>query len=72
MYFIGMFIAACISALYMWASAREKGVLVLQDIIIVILLSLFSWVVVLIAVICLVIYVIAECPNIVIWKRKEE
>lgn len=69
-YFIGVFIAACIITLYVWVSAKEKGVLVLQDIIIVILVSLFSWVVVAIAIVGLVIYIGAECPNIVIWRRK--
>lgn len=70
MYFIGVFIAACVTALYMWTLAKEKGVLTLQDIFIVILVSLFSWVVIAIAVIVLVIYIGAECPNIVIWRRK--
>lgn len=72
LYFVGVFIAVCMIASYMWIHAKKQGELVLQDVLIVMAVSVFSWGTVVIFIIALIIYVIDECPDIVIWRRKEE
>lgn len=67
-YWIGVFIALCVNTVVLFMIAKETKQVALGTVFAVIVRSLFSWVELGFIILFVVIYLIGELSNIVIWK----
>ncbi len=70
-YWIGVFIALCVSTVVLFMIAREVKQVTLNNVFAAIVFSLFSWVELGFIILLVVIYLIGELGNIAIWKSNK-
>lgn len=70
-YWIGVFIALCVNTVVLFMIAKETKQVTLGAVFAAVVLSLFSWVELGFVILFVVIYLIGELDNIVIWKSNK-
>lgn len=70
-YWIGVFIALCLHTVVLFMIAKETKQVTLGAVFAAVVLSLFSWVELGFVILFVVIYLIGELGNIVIWKSNK-
>lgn len=72
-YWIGVFVTLCINTVVLFMIAREVKQVTLSNAFTAIVFSLFSWAELGVIILFVVIYLIGESDNIIIWRsRKKE
>lgn len=71
-YLMGVLIALCINIIILFCVARDKKRVTLQDVFCTLAISIISWVEVAVVVLTIVMYLIENSNNIVIWQSRKK